>query len=53
MPNARLGELGGVTNGVDEKSNEGVLRWLGHIKRLENDKIAKRIYVGSVWEIVR
>ena len=37
----------GVTKGVDENIDEGVLRWFGHVERIENDKIAKRVYVGE------
>ena len=37
----------GVTKGVDEKIDEGVLRWFGHMERIENDRIAKRVYVGE------
>ena len=33
--------------GVGEKIDEGVLRWFGHVERMENDRIAKRV---SVWE---
>ena len=35
--------------GVDEKTDEGVLRWFGHVERMENDmiKIANRVYVGE------
>ena len=32
---------------VDEKIDEGVLRWFGHANRMENDKIAKWVYVDS------
>ena len=46
-PNARIRKLSGVTKGVDEKIDEGVLRWLGHVERVENDRIAKRVYVGE------
>ena len=31
----------------DERIDEGVLRWFGHVKRMENDWIAKRVYVGE------
>ena len=31
----------------DEKIYEGVLRWLGHVERMENGRIAKRVYVGE------
>ena len=36
-----------MTNRVDEKIDEGVLRWLGHVERMLNDRIAKRVYVGE------
>ena len=40
VPNARIRELCGVTNKVDERFEESVvLRWFGHI--------AKRVYVGE------
>ena len=32
--------------GVDENIDEGVLKRLSHVGRMENDRIAKRIYVG-------
>ena len=46
--NVRIKQLCGVTKGVDEKIDEGVLRWFGHVERLENGRIAQRVYVGSV-----
>ena len=36
-----------MTKGVDEKIDEGVLRWFGHMERMENDSIAKRECAGS------
>ena len=33
--NARIRLLCGVTKGVEEKIDEGVLRWLGHVERIE------------------
>ena len=45
--NARIRQLCGVTKGLDEKIDEGVLRWLGHVERMGNDRIAKRVYVGE------
>ena len=42
-PNARSRELCGVPKGFDEN----VVRWFGHIERMENDRIAKRVYVGE------
>ena len=40
--NARIRELYGVAKVV----NESVLRWFGHIERMEKDRIAERVYVG-------
>ena len=46
VPNARIRELCEVTKGVDERIG-GVLRWFGHVKRMENDRIARSVYVGK------
>ena len=35
-----------MTKGEDEKLDEGVLRWFGHVERMEEKRIAKRVYVG-------
>ena len=43
IPNALIRELSGVKKGLDE----GVLWWFGHMERMENDRIAKRVYVGE------
>ena len=47
VPNGRIRQLCGVAKGVDEKINEGVLRWFDHVERMENDRIANRVYVGE------
>ena len=47
VPNALIRELCGVTKGVDESVDEGVLQWFGHVKRMEKERIAKRVYVGE------
>ena len=33
--------------GVNKIIYEGVLRWFGHVERMENNRIAKRVYVGE------
>ena len=33
--------------GYKRKIDEGVLRWFGHVEGMENDRIAKRVYVGE------
>ena len=47
VPNARIRKFCGVTKGVNERIDEGVLRWFSHMKRMEKDSIAKRVYVGE------
>ena len=33
------------TTGLGERIDEGVLRWLGHVERIEKDRIARTVYV--------
>ena len=47
VPNARIRELCGVKKGLDERIDEGVLRWFGHGERMKMDMIAKRVYLGE------
>ena len=47
VPNARLRELYGVTNRVDERIDKNVVRWFCHVEIMENDRVAKRVYVGE------
>ena len=47
LPNARVKQLCGVKKGLDERIDEGVLRWYGHMEIMERDKIAKRVYLGE------
>ena len=46
--NARIRELCVVTKEVvEERIDEGALWWFGYVERMENDRIAKRVYVGE------
>ena len=45
VQNAWISELRVVKKGLDERIDEGVLRWFGHVERMERDIIAKRVYV--------
>ena len=47
VPNTQIRELCGVKKGLDEMIDEGILRWFGHVERMERDRIAKRVYVGE------
>ena len=46
VPNTRISELCGLTKRLDKRIHEGVLSWFSHVERMENDRIAKRVYVG-------
>ena len=35
-----------MRKGVDDRIDEVVFLWFGHVKRVENDRIAKRVYIG-------
>ena len=47
IPNPRLRESCGVAKQVNERIDEGVLRWFGYVERLENDRIAKWVCEGE------
>ena len=34
-----------MKKGVDERIDEGVFRWFGHVERMESVKMVKRVYV--------
>ena len=36
-------ELYGVRKGQDERIDEGVLSWFGHVERMERNRIAKKV----------
>ena len=44
--NAWIRQLCRMMKGADEKI-DGVLQWFSHLERLENDRTAKRIYIGE------
>ena len=47
VPNTWIRQLCGVMKGIDEKIDEGVLQWFGHVESIENDWIAKKVYIGE------
>ena len=34
-----------MSKAIDERIDEGVLQWFGLVKRMEKERIAKRVYV--------
>ena len=47
VTNGRIRELCGVTKEADERIDEGILRWFGHVERIEKNRITRRVYVGE------
>ena len=45
VSNAQIRELCGVTKGIDERIDVGVLWWFSHVKRTENDRFAMSVFV--------
>ena len=43
VPNAQTGELCRVKKGLDERIDEGMLLWFGHVARREKYRIDKRV----------
>ena len=51
VPNPRIRELCGVVKWADESIDGIVLRWFGHIERVDNDRIGKRVYMREYVDI--
>ena len=47
VPNARIRESCGMAKGLDERIKKDVLHWFSHVERMENDRNAKRFYIGE------
>ena len=49
VPNARIRAFCGVKNGLDETTDEIVIRWYCHVKRMERNRIAKSLCWRVCW----
>ena len=49
VSNAWIRELCRVKKGLDERIDEGVFRWFGHVERMKRGRIARKVYVGVCW----
>ena len=49
VPNAWIRELYGVKKGLDERIDEGMLQWFGHMEKMERDRIAKSLCRRVCW----
>ena len=46
VPNVQIREFCGATKRVDERRDGDVRRWFDDVERMENHRIAQRIYAG-------
>ena len=45
--NEKIREVYGIRKGVNEVITENLLRWYGHRKRMDADRVVKRVYVSE------
>lgn len=43
----RIREMCGIAKGMDELIDESVLRWYGHVERMEGERVVRRVYVSE------
>ena len=48
FPNVEIRRRSGNNVSVSQKIDQGVLRWFGHVKRMEDERMAKRVYESNV-----
>ena len=36
-----------MKKGLDERINEGLLQWYGHVERMEKDRIVRKVHAGE------
>merc|ERR1712002_1337670 len=48
VPNVRIREICGKNVGVSERMDQGILRWFGHVERIRNERLVKRVYDSEV-----
>lgn len=48
MRNLRIGDLCNERKGVNEAASENVLRWYEHVRKIDKNRMIKRIF-ESMW----
>ena len=36
-----------MTKGIEKRIEEGLCQWFSHVERMENDRIARKVFVGE------
>merc|ERR1712002_564159 len=53
VPNLEIRGMCNKNVGVSERMDQGVLRWFGHVKRMGNERLVKRVYDSEVRDVRR
>merc|ERR1712002_955351 len=53
VPNVEIREMCGKNVSVSERMDQGVLRWFGHVERMGNERLFKRVYDSEVRGVSR
>ena len=48
VPNTWIRELCRVKRDLDERIDEGILRWFDHVEKIERDRIAKSLFMSML-----
>ena len=48
VSNAEIRRRCGKNVSVSQKMDQGVLRWFGHVERMENERLVKRVYESDI-----
>ena len=48
VKNARMKEMCGWRKSLFERAEQSMLRWFGHVCRMNNERIARKVFVSEV-----
>ena len=48
VPNVEIRRMCGKNVSVSQRMDQGVLRWFGHVERMGNERLVKRVYESEV-----
>ena len=48
VPNVEIRRMCGKNVSVSQRMDQGVLRWFGHVERMGNERLVKRVYDSEV-----
>ena len=48
VPNVEIRRMCGKNVSVSQRVNQGILRWFGHVERMGDERLVKRVYESEV-----